>query len=196
MEKEQKRKEVFGNWWSTIIYPDSVDIPHVVACDKKWMLPMWISPLHDNDVNDDGELKKPHCHVVFKTTNTVSRSYVEKTFIATMRGVGCEKVHNYIGMLRYLCHLDNPEKSQYLPAGVIEMCTNGFAQYADLIAEKIDNRSTGAIVMDYIYDENIASFASLVKRFRDLHKIDELNYCLGHAYALNIIIKQMNGGDF
>lgn len=196
MEKEQKKKDVYANWWSTIVYPESVEISHVIACDKKWMLPMWVSPLHDNDSTDEGEIKKSHYHVVFKTTNTVSRSYVEKTFVATMRGVGCEKVHNHIGMLRYLCHLDNPEKSQYSPSGVIELCTIGFSSYIDLIAEKTDSRSTGAIVVDYIYHENIASFAALVKQFRDLHRIDELNYCLGHAYALNILIKQMDGGDF
>lgn len=69
--------------------------------------------LHDKDANDDGEIKKAHCHVVvkyggYRTLSSVQNEYamlgMDKRFVNT-----CNKR----AMLRYLIHKDNPEKFQY-----------------------------------------------------------------------------------
>lgn len=70
--------------------------------------------LHDKDINEDtGEIKKPHVHVVLKyggrrTLTSVQNEYkkygLESRFCDTC---------NERAMLRYLIHLDNPEKHQY-----------------------------------------------------------------------------------
>ena len=195
-EELKENKKVYGNWWSTIVYPDSCDIYDVVQINiNKWMIPMWISPLHDSDIDEFGELKKPHFHVLFKTNNTVARDYVLKTFVMTMGGVGTEKVHNSKGMLRYLCHLDNPEKTQYSTNDVLCVCTTGYGEYDDLISINIDKTNIGAVVMDYICTIGCYSFAELMFFFRKQHLIDELNYCMGHAYAVCQILKSINSSD-
>ena len=52
-----------SRYWTFLIYPDSAP--------KNWYelleelhLPTCVSPLHDRDVNPDGEIKKPHYHVM------------------------------------------------------------------------------------------------------------------------------------
>ena len=77
-----------------------------------------ISPLHKDDVNPYGEVKKPHYHVIvmFDSVKTLEQ-FAE--FADTFGGVGKEKVNSIRGYARYLCHLDNPEKAQYNPYDVV-----------------------------------------------------------------------------
>lgn len=69
--------------------------------------------LHDKDTNDDGTIKKPHVHVVVRyggkrlitsVKNEYAKYGMEKRFVDTC---------NERAMLRYLIHLDDPDKYQY-----------------------------------------------------------------------------------
>lgn len=191
-----KNKDIFGTWWASVIYPESGDITKLIDLDtNKWFNPMWISPLHDLDVNEDGEAKKPHFHVVFKTNNTVSREYVLKTYVATFGGVGAEKVHNPKGMLRYLCHLDNPDKPKYNVESVTNVYTQGFGDYEDMIQCTTDKTAIAAYVLDLLSHSGCFSFAELVYFLRKNHYIDELNYCMGHSYAVCQILKTLENQE-
>ena len=47
----------------TIIYPESApeNFKEIIG---DWHIPAFLSPLHDKDVNPDGEKKKPHYHLM------------------------------------------------------------------------------------------------------------------------------------
>ena len=64
-------------------------------------VPVFISPLHDNDVNANGEDKKPHYHVLamFDSVKTVEQA---KVFLKKFGGVGCETVNSLRAYARYL----------------------------------------------------------------------------------------------
>ena len=49
--------------WTFLVYPESAPADWVSKLQATG-LPVAISPLHDKDINPDGELKKAHYHVI------------------------------------------------------------------------------------------------------------------------------------
>ena len=86
-------------------------------------LQILVSPVHDKDIEDPktGKLKKPHRHVVAMWTNTTTRRNATRFFEQFNGPKTILRVESPRGMARYLVHLDNPEKVQYLPEDVIEI---------------------------------------------------------------------------
>ena len=82
---------------------------------------------HDKDQNDQGEVVEPHTHIFLiydtpRRISTIANAFgLEANFI--------EVVRNKVAMLRYLTHLDQPNKATYLPS---EVKTNS-TDYADVI---------------------------------------------------------------
>lgn len=95
--------------WTIVVYPESA--PEDWRDRLKGL--QWIeSPLHDKDVNPDGTLKKPHWHILLVFTNKKSYEQI-KEIADSINGASPQYVQNITGMVRYLAHLDNPEKAQY-----------------------------------------------------------------------------------
>ena len=63
---------------------------------------------HDKDVNPDGEIKKPHWHVMIMFSNNKSYNQIREITMK-LRSPNPQKVANVKGMVRYFAHLDNPE---------------------------------------------------------------------------------------
>lgn len=86
--------------------------------------------LHDKDVNDDGTLKKPHFHVVIKYGGQRRLSSVENEYFK----YGLEKrfcnTCNERAMLRYLTHIDYPDKYQYSREDIISNNMNNEIEMA------------------------------------------------------------------
>ena len=82
---------------------------------------------HDKDQNDQGELVEAHTHILLiystpRKISTIANAFgLETNFI--------EVVRNKVAMLRYLTHLDQPNKVAYDPK---EVKTNSL-DYADVI---------------------------------------------------------------
>lgn len=120
--------------WGTIVYPESAP--------KYWRsvledihAPAFISPLHDLDCNPNGEKKKSHYHVMLMFDGPKSRDVVIP-LIESFGGVGCEYINSVRGYARYLCHLDNPEKSQYDISDVVSLSGADYGEVISLISDK------------------------------------------------------------
>lgn len=96
--------------WCGVWYPE--DPTHYTAMERlqECGLP-FAACLHHSDLDDEGLVKKPHWHVV------ITFRY-QKTTTAAAKELGVAP--NYLqacrdrdGALRYLIHLDNPDKFQY-----------------------------------------------------------------------------------
>lgn len=142
--------------YATIVYLDS--------CPENWVdiienekVPVFISPLHDNDVNLNGDDKKPHFHVLvmFDSVKTLDQA---KTFFDKFGGVGCEVVNSLRAYARYLCHLDNPEKAQYQIDHVVQF---GGADYISCISCSSDKQKSIREMIVYIEENDIICFADL-----------------------------------
>lgn len=142
--------------FATVVYPDSApeNWQQILA---EHFVPSLVSPLHDLDTNPDGEIKKPHWHVMLIFDGKKSEEQALEIF-KSISGVGCEVVNSIRGYARYLCHLDNPEKHQYPPEDVKALCG---ADYTSLIGLVIDKYKAIREMKDYIKQNNIYSYADL-----------------------------------
>lgn len=143
--------------FTTIVYPESAP--------ENWLdilndhhVQAFVSPLHDRDVNPDGETKKPHWHVLVMFDNVKTVEQAEELF-DQIGGVGCQKVNSIRGNARYLCHLDNPEKTQYDTNDVKVFAGADYQGICALISDKY-----GAIreMLAFCEDNNIINFADLL----------------------------------
>lgn len=151
----EKRESRFRNF-VTVCYPESMpdDWEQVVT---DWHVPVLVSPLHDKDINPDGEIKKPHYHVMllFDNVKTIEQA---KALISEINGVGCEVVKSTRGQARYFLHLDNPEKAQY---DVKDVRTFAGVDYQVLISLPSDRYSIIREILEFIEANDIMSFNAL-----------------------------------
>lgn len=142
--------DVRSRTWCTVFYPQSCP-DNWISIISNWHIPCFVSPLHDKDINTDGEIKKPHYHLMVMFKSKKSSSQVKLLF-DEVSGVGSIAVHDSKAMARYFCHLDNPDKVQYNPADVLEF---GGASYAQYIETKADNFKILIEMEQFIVDNDI-----------------------------------------
>lgn len=143
----------------------------------------YISPPHDSDYTPTGEQKKIHFHVVivYDSLKTVEQ-FLE--FVKECGGVaepGRAIVDSLRGAVRYLCHLDYPDKHRYNEQDVI--CLGG-ADYQHAIHLASDDDKTGIEVRKFIRDYDFYYFCDL-QDYADYWK-PEWNIYLT-AYASKVV---------
>ena len=73
--------------FATIVYPESAPENWLdIIADLK--IEVFISPLHDKDLNPTGEQKKPHYHVIIMFPSVKTEEQAKEVF-DTFCGVGC-----------------------------------------------------------------------------------------------------------
>lgn len=157
--KETKKKSGAGRTrnYATVVYPESApeNWQEILA---EQCIPAFVSPLHDQDVNPTGEIKKPHYHVMlmYEGVKTVEQA---KQVMDLIGGVGCEPIASVRGYARYLCHLDNPEKAQYNTSDVRSMAG---ADYTGTIGLATDKYVAIGEMIDFCEREDIVSYSDLL----------------------------------
>ena len=153
----EKKKDNRTRNFATVVYPESAP-ENWKDILSEHLVPAFISPLHNLDVNPTGEVKKEHYHVIIMFSGNKSVEQVCEIF-NTIGGVGCEKVKSLRGYARYLCHLDNPEKYQYDTSDVKALCG---ADYFGTISLVVDKYIAIGEIIDYCAENHIYSFAELL----------------------------------
>ena len=93
-----------------VLYPE--DETHAACIEKlKTGGYNFAAILHDQDVNEDGELKKPHWHIVVKFPNAVWNEALAKELGITSNYL--EKARSLDSALLYLVHFGYEDKYQY-----------------------------------------------------------------------------------
>lgn len=97
--------------WTWVVYEDEKDQVDSWLGDNPdiaWAM----SPKHENDVNPDGEKKKPHWHLLVSFNGPTTLNVAQA--ISKELGLPNPQIcRNTRGMVRYFLHLDNPEKAKY-----------------------------------------------------------------------------------
>lgn len=121
--------------------------------------PSALSPLHDKDVNADGELKKPHYHVVLAYAGNKSFDQIDELARA-LRAPVPQRINSITGAVRYLTHMDNPEKYQYESSDIRTFC--GFDLEACLALSTGDKRQLLRDILAFCRDNQIEHLSDLV----------------------------------
>jgi len=140
--------------YATIVYPESAPANwQEILADMH--IPALISPVHDKDVTADGEIKKPHYHVIIMFGGVKTKKQA-KEIIDKIDGVGVEVVNNLGTYARYLIHQDNLDKAQYSASDVVAVSG---ADYSAITYIPADDLNLIGEMLKYINDNQITSFA-------------------------------------
>ncbi len=170
--------------YATVVYPESApeNWKDIIAESK---IPVFISPLHDQDTNPNGEHKKPHYHVMIMYEGVKTKDQVTE-FINSFGGVGCEVVNSIRGYARYLTHKDNPEKAQYNDEDVISY---GGADYRNAIGTAADKAKSIREMIAWIEENDITCFADLLT-YASINRSDWFDTLINSgAYVVKEFIK-------
>lgn len=181
MSKSDRRSRVFA----TACYPDSVPDDWLIKLAES-TLECYVSPLHDSDLNPNGEKKKPHWHVIICFDNVKSLDQA-KDFFDTINGVGCERVLSKRGYLRYLCHLDNPEKARY---NVNEVVSFGGGDYLTIIESNADRLVTMQEIEKFCELFDVFSYSQLRRLLRS-YNFEWYKYVVENSIAMSSFLKSL-----
>lgn len=98
--------------WLCVVYPDSLPVNWKDILIEEYQIEWICSPLHEFDVNPDGEKKKPHYHLLLIFGGVKSFEQVQE-LTNRLNAPIPQRCHSAKGAVRYMLHLDNPEKYQY-----------------------------------------------------------------------------------
>lgn len=175
--------------WITLVYPES--------CVDDWKnylkdnyVPCFISPLHDKDVDVDGNLKKAHYHVLFCFENKKSFKQIQK-IVRRIGGVGCFIGHSKKGYSRYLCHLDDADKHQY---STEEVETIGGLDYFRTIRNQMSKNEIIGEIMAYCDEQREYDFATLT-RYAKRNRADWFDVIVnGGTYVIKSYLESVSLG--
>ena len=145
--------------WTIIVYPESapknwrdiIDSTHVT----------WVeSPIHDKDINPDGTTKRAHWHVVLIFDGNKTMLQVWDSIATKVNSPFPQAIEGNVGgMIRYLIHLDNPEKHQYKEEDI--KVHGAFDVQKYLHGNSADKRKVLIEILKFIDDNELKYFHQL-----------------------------------
>lgn len=149
--------------WEFIAYPESAP-PDPWAILRQFKTPFAVSPLHEYDVEEDGKTpKKPHWHVIFIFDGPHSYDQM-KEISDSIRAAPPIRVKNVRGAVRYLIHIDDPDKYQYHIEELRTYCGLDVSKYFAYSSDELDQATHE--LEQYIITYNVYEFADLVEYTR------------------------------
>ena len=179
---------VKSRYWLMVFYPESAPAEwrEIVA---DWQMGVYVSPLHDSDLTKEGEPKKPHYHGILcfdgPATYSAALNLASQLGCATVK-----KCNSLSGSVRYLCHLDSPEKFQYDIGDIVCYGGVGLGPLNSGGEDVADRNLT--LVVELIDDNSITEFAELV-RFIIKNRPELFSVVRGNAYFLRAYLSSARG---
>lgn len=146
--------------WAGIMYQDSApaDWEHQL---RMLGVPFAVSPLHDQDIREDGTPKKAHWHVILYWPGG-STTY--RTAAAIMRDVLKGTIPIPLvsprGYYRYFTHLDNPNKAQYDEKNIVTGNNFDIGEFITLTAQ--EKNELKKLVLAEIIKQGMTEYWELV----------------------------------
>lgn len=191
-EKKSRGSDRTRNW-TIVVYPESAPENWRDILDDMHI--EWVeSPLHDKDINANGELKKAHWHVLLLFGGVKSFEQV----VDVIKPLNCpipQRCHNSKAMVRYMAHLDNPDKVQYNTSDII---SHGGVDLAELLRPSSSERYTLIReMMVYIRENHITEFQDLMDYAMD-SEFDTWFplLCDNSAFVVSNYIKSLRNRQF
>lgn len=171
--------------WACVVYPDSAP--------ENWReilsqtgLQCAISPLHDRDIDPDGNSKKPHWHVILCYSGPTSYSVVCK-LTEELHAPIPQVLEQVRGYYRYLTHKDNPEKAQYSDSDITTI--NGFniMDFSELTKSEVVRVLMR--LQTVVRDADIHEYGDLMDMLQDSGDFEGYQIAATHTLFLNTYIK-------
>ena len=160
---EKSSKNVKKRNWAFVLYPESAPNNWREFLQKTG-LQCAISPLHDKDINPDGEPKKAHYHIILIYSGPTSFNVV-RSLCESLNQPIPQPLEQVRGYYRYLTHKDNPEKAQYSEGDIQTL--NGFdiSDYIELTRSEVI--SIKKHLQQIIREADIIEYSDLIDLLSD-----------------------------
>lgn len=171
--------------WGFILYPESAPDNWLEILDMTG-IPIAISPCHDKDLDKEGNLLKPHYHVVvyrkgpttFKAMARLSRS------LNATRPI---ELWSLKGSVKYLNHSNAKNKFQYSQNDI--MYLNEFPSVEQLSEETDMEILQKTRILKYIRENSICEYADLVDAYVEMGDDEALTLISTNTYFFNTYLR-------
>jgi len=163
MLKSPKEKRIQSRQWQ-IIAPSDWDNLDAIKSKIKLISRFYYFVLHDSDIDEFGEPKKPHWHYLFSFGSPRELSTITNYFagIENLLPNSYEKIGSLAWAKRYLIHADDPQKAQY-PVTSVE--TNDLL-FPELFIAKLGKIAEHDHVVKYLVSElDTLTFPELLEHY-------------------------------
>jgi phenylpropionate dioxygenase-like ring-hydroxylating dioxygenase large terminal subunit len=176
-EKKSRTRDERTRNWNFIVYPESAPENWREIINETRI--EWVEgPLHDRDINPDGEIKKSHYHVTLLFPSNKSYEQV-KALTDSVKAPIPIKCQSVKGSIRYMVHKDNPEKYQY---DWNDITCHGGADLSAICAPTATERMQIQIeIMDYIRTADITEFEDIAYYARDNGLYEWVNVLMNYS---------------
>jgi hypothetical protein len=170
--------------WAFVMYPESMPENWREIIQESG-LACAVSPLHNKDINPDGEEKKEHYHVIVCFDGPTTYNNVLE-FTKKLNATIPIDLQSIKGMYRYHIHLDNPEKYQYDDRD--RTFFNGFdiSSVNELTKTEVNKYKRDILV--FIEDNNIIEYADLLNVLIQNELFSMLDVATSHTILFNTFI--------
>lgn len=169
-------------WWF-VLYPESAELDWKYRITMRG-LPFAVSPLHEYDVNSEGELKKPHYHVLLcYTSGGTTFNNVKSLSVDELGGTIPKPVDNIRGAYEYLIHKNHPDKFQYDESDI--ECCNGFDIFEMVQLSEKDKAEINVSIIKDIIDDDINEYYELVNYYMNKEDYQKFNIVASHTIFFN-----------
>lgn len=171
--------------WAFVLYPESAPDDWQDKLNECG-LPFAISPLHDKDINANGEEKKEHYHIILCYPGPTTYNSVCSFTQEIMKSTIPQPLEAVRGYYRYFTHQDNPEKAQYDEHFI--KVGNGFniRDYIDMTKSEVTKFIFELQVL--IRNLNIFEYSDLLDYLQDNDLYDYFDVATSHTIFLNTYI--------
>lgn len=145
------------NWWF-ILYPESAPADWVELLQSR-AIPFAVSPLHDQCFDENGNIKKPHYHIILTYDGPTTYNHVLELTRSLNQPIPL-RVESISGAYAYLTHANAPEKYQYNPDDI--RLFNGF-KVPRTLGGKGEKMMARMQLCTLIQENGIVEFAQLVE---------------------------------
>lgn len=183
---EKKSTDNRARTWTFVLYEESAPENWRDMLDEQHI--QWVeSPWHDKDMNANGEPKKKHKHILLMFSGKKSYEQIKEITDSLKQPIP-QRCHDARALVRYMAHLDNPEKAQY---NVNDIIPHGGVDVSEMLRPSSSERySLIRDMIDYIRSKGITEFQDLMDYAAEEHFSDWFPLlCDNSAYIIGQYIK-------
>lgn len=177
--------KVKARTWAMIFYPESLPAEWEQIV-QSWGHPVAISPLHDADIYETGDLKgetkKPHYHVLLRYPNCTTFNKIKQYTDELNQPIPqvCDSIKY---AYEYFTHKNAPNKHQYTEEDI--KVINGFALRDYVTETRTERGGLRTSVFQVINESKCKEFCDLIDILIDSGAFDLLDYVEANAYFID-----------
>lgn len=178
------KKSIKKRNWAFVLYPESAPTDWFDRLKQSGLMGA-ISPLHDKDLNADGEPKKAHYHIILVYGNTTTFNNV-KSLTDSLNQPIPQALEQIRGYYRYLTHKDNPEKYQYSDSDIVTFGGFDISDFVEMTKSEVTKYIKE--IHAFVRDNDITEYSDLCDMLIDAGLEELYEVAINHTLFVNSYI--------